>query len=352
MSITTVFDPPLPTDSREVFSNKAFTLAAALNAWSTQANATATTVNADASEAADAAASAGASAGAAAGAAGAASTAATAAVEAAGAATSAFDDFDTRYLGAKTADPVLDNNGGALQVGALYFNTVVKAMRSWDGAAWGAAYISPGNVVSKTGDTMAGALNDAPPAVVASAAATDIGGQASNNITITGTATITSFSAYPAGATRLVTFTDALVLTHHADNLILPGGANITTAAGDVAVFQSLGSGHWRCAAYQRASGAPVIAGDLPVVLVGASQSAVVGKHYVITAGGVVLTMPAPGLAKDRPIKVTNASNTTSSSVDFGAGKLRQQSPGVMVLNSLAASFAVQDSGNATYGWV
>jgi len=54
----------------------------------------------------------------------------------------AYDNFDDRYLGAKTADPTLDNDGDALVAGALYFNTVANEMRLYTGSAWVAAYVS------------------------------------------------------------------------------------------------------------------------------------------------------------------------------------------------------------------
>jgi len=54
---------------------------------------------------------------------------------------------------------------------------------------------------------------------------------------------------------RICTFTGALTLTHNATSLILPGAASITTAAGDVAVFVSEGSGNWRCVSYTKANG-------------------------------------------------------------------------------------------------
>jgi hypothetical protein len=40
--------------------------------------------------------------------------------------------------------------------------------------------------------------------------------------------------------------------------MILPGGADIATAAGDSAEFISLGSGNWMCLSYTRANGAPL----------------------------------------------------------------------------------------------
>jgi len=69
-----------------------------------------------------------------------ASTAATAAETARDQTLSAFDNFDDRYLGAKTADPTLDNDGDALVGGALYFNTVDEVMKVYTGSQWVAAY--------------------------------------------------------------------------------------------------------------------------------------------------------------------------------------------------------------------
>jgi hypothetical protein len=66
----------------------------------------------------------------------AASTSATAALAAQVAAELALDSFDDRYLGAKTTNPTLDNDGEALIVGALYWNSVVNNLRVYDGAAW------------------------------------------------------------------------------------------------------------------------------------------------------------------------------------------------------------------------
>lgn len=51
MTITVVFDPPLPSDSPSTFNTKAFSTLGDLNDWSTEANALAGTVNSDASTA-------------------------------------------------------------------------------------------------------------------------------------------------------------------------------------------------------------------------------------------------------------------------------------------------------------
>jgi len=54
----------------------------------------------------------------------------------------AFDNFDDKYLGEKTSNPTVDNDGNALQTGALYFNTTVDEMRVYTGTVWVAAYVS------------------------------------------------------------------------------------------------------------------------------------------------------------------------------------------------------------------
>ena len=66
----------------------------------------------------------------------------TAAESARDATLAAFDSFDDRYLGSKTSNPTLDNDGNALVAGALYFNSVAGEMRVYTGSAWVAAYVS------------------------------------------------------------------------------------------------------------------------------------------------------------------------------------------------------------------
>jgi len=61
---------------------------------------------------------------------------ASAAAASAAAAATSYDNFDDRYLGAKSSAPTLDNDGNALIEGALYWNTVTKAMLAWNGTAW------------------------------------------------------------------------------------------------------------------------------------------------------------------------------------------------------------------------
>ncbi len=76
-------------------------------------------------------------------------------------------------------------------------------------------------------------------------------------VDVTGTTAITAVTLNE-GHERTVRFTGILTLTNGA-SLILPGAANIATAAGDVAIFRGYASGLVRCIAYTRASGKSVI---------------------------------------------------------------------------------------------
>ncbi len=65
-----------------------------------------------------------------------ATTKATEAASSASSAASSFDSFDDRYLGAKSSDPSVDNDGDALLTGALYFNSSDNVMKNYTGSAW------------------------------------------------------------------------------------------------------------------------------------------------------------------------------------------------------------------------
>jgi hypothetical protein len=97
---------------------------------------------------------------------------------------------------------------------------------------------------------------------LSSATTTDLGLASSNNVLITGTTTINSFgtSASLANPIYFIQFGGVLTLTYNATSMILPGGANITTAAGDGALVEFINaSGYWRMIAYFSGSGATTV---------------------------------------------------------------------------------------------
>jgi hypothetical protein len=80
-----------------------------------------------------------------------ASSSASSAASSASSAAASFDSFDDRYLGAKSSNPTLDNDGNALLTGALYFNTTANEMRVYNGSAWVAAYLPAAGYATLTG---------------------------------------------------------------------------------------------------------------------------------------------------------------------------------------------------------
>ena len=90
---------------------------------------------------------------------------------------------------------------------------------------------------------------------IASASTVNLATATGNYVHITGTTTVTALGTVSAGIRMLLVFDGALTFTHNATSLILPGAANITTAAGDRCEVVSLGSGNWRCLWYQPTAG-------------------------------------------------------------------------------------------------
>ncbi len=70
-----------------------------------------------------------------------------------------------------------------------------------------------------------------------------------NAFDVTGTTTITSIASLGVDSVVLLQFDGVLQLTHHSTDLVLPSATNITTAAGDTAIFHEYASGDWRLVA-------------------------------------------------------------------------------------------------------
>lgn len=166
---------------------------------------------------------------------------------------------------------------------------------------------------------------------IASATTTTLGTQNTNFLRVTGTTTITSFGTTYNGP-RFLRFEGALTLTH-SSTLILPTGANITTAAGDLAIAipkATLGTADGWYVFYQRADGSSLYSYATP----GSIQAQ---TYTAFTTGGTssafTLT-PTPAItayAENQSFDVEfNAASTGTPTLDvsgLGAKGLKFRGP-------------------------
>ena len=61
------------------------------------------------------------------------------------AAAASYDAFDDRFLGSKSSDPTVDNDGSSLLTGAMYYSSSSSAMKVYNGSAWVAMAPSAAN---------------------------------------------------------------------------------------------------------------------------------------------------------------------------------------------------------------
>lgn len=196
---------------------------------------------------------------------------------------------------------------------------------------------------------------------VASAGALSLGDDG-NYFDITGTTTINSIGTKGVGTVVKLHFDAACQLTHHATDLILPGAANITTAAGDEFEFTEYATGDWRCTGYALASGRSVVSPS------NASDSAagvieIAVQSEIETATDTVRAVPPgrmqyhPGVAKawvyittSGGVVTTAASHNVSSVTDNAAGDFTTNfSTAFSSANYAAAGIAKRDSGQTNH---
>ncbi len=183
---------------------------------------------------------------------------------------------------------------------------------------------------------------------LASATTTDLGAQTTDNLRITGTTTITSFGTTANGVTRNLRFAAALTLTHNATSLILPGGANIITEAGDTAIAISLGSGNWVVVNYMPASGYG-LPGSAVVVPLGTAAAPSVSfsgdpNTGIMSPGANRFRIVTDGVAR---LEI-NPDGSQFSVIPFGSDLLPDYKCRAWVNFNGTGTVAIRASGNVT----
>ena len=158
----------------------------------------------------------------------AAETAQAAAETAQTAAEAALDNFDDRYLGAKSSDPSNDNDGNALIDGALYFNTTDNVTKVYDlgGTAW--RLLTPTDANQTNINTVAGIQ----------ANVTTVAGISANVTTVAGIqANVTTVATDPVKANIAAVVADATDIGAVAGKATEIGRLGTSDAVADLAIL-------------------------------------------------------------------------------------------------------------------
>lgn len=170
-------------------------------------------------------------------------------------------------------------------------STTPHLLKIYDGTNWlvkGAMDTSGHNWLPPIGGGVAN---------IASGSTADLGSVSQTYLTVTGTTTITSFgSSAGVGVAKFLKFAGAVTVTHNATSLIIPGGANFTSAAGDQAVAVHLGSGNWTIASYTKATGEPLVNPAVPVGSVIPFAGFTAPANYAFPAGQCYVRNDYPAL--------------------------------------------------------
>ena len=151
---------------------------------------------------------------------------------------------------------------GTLNAGSITpgFGAIDIGTDAFTGAGTGltgtAAGLTAGGNAGFGANTFTAAQEWATGASIASAATVNLDTATGNRVHITGTTAITAVTL--TRGPRTVIFDNILVLTHNATTNNLPSAANITTAVGDRAVYESDGTTVY-CVSYIRANGQAVV---------------------------------------------------------------------------------------------
>jgi hypothetical protein len=166
---------------------------------------------------------------------------------------------------------------------------------------------------------------------VASAATVNLDNDGKEYQKVSGTTSITAITLAQSKQCT-VQFTGALTLTNGA-SLILPGAANITTAAGDVAIFRGEAAGVVRCVSFMRAASPTQEQPMATVASAGTVNLETAGAQYVQITGTTTITAITLNNGAVRFVEFSGALTLTN-----GASLLL---PGGGNINTVAGATAV-----------
>jgi hypothetical protein len=287
------------------------------------ASSSASAASSSASSASSSASAASSSASAASSSASAASSSASAAAASEAAAAAYTDNFDDTYLGAKASDPTLDNDGDALQDGALYFDTTNNVMKVYDLGTTTWYQLTP-TVSNQTNiNTVAGISGDVTTVAGISSNVTTVSGVSANVTTVAGISsdvtTLAGISSEIATVSAMDPADLAAVGTIASDVTTVAGVAtDVTTAATnivDISNFADVYYGPSATAPTTRADSSALQIGDLYF-------DTATSTMKVYGSGGWVAAGSSVNGTADRFIYSVSSSTTTITGADANGNTL------------------------------
>lgn len=160
-----------------------------------------------------------------------------------------------------------------------------------------------------------------------------------------------ALAAKAAAEAAAASASSAANVTKWVSGTVYPEGTNVWSPINGVTYRRRTTGGGAIDPSIDLANWALPNAANLPVQRISANTVAQWGIHYVFEAA-CTLTLPVAGANKDAVIRISNASGLSSGCLmDFGAGKLRGASPGLMNISDRYFSETLQDTGSPTIGY-
>tara|TARA_R100000234_G_scaffold117594_1_gene96340 strand:- start:1358 stop:2770 length:1413 start_codon:yes stop_codon:yes gene_type:complete len=153
-----------------------------------------------------------------------ASNSASAAATSATNAASSYDSFDDRYLGSKSSDPTVDNDGNALLTGALYWHSSDNQIKAYTGSAWVA--IKP---TSSEQTAINGAATNATNAANSASTASTQASNAASSATAAANSATAAAAAQSAAETAADNFDDQYLGSKSSDPSVDNDGDSLVT---------------------------------------------------------------------------------------------------------------------------
>ena len=243
-------------------------------------------------------------------------TKASEAAASAASAAASFDSFDDRFLGAKSSDPTVDNDGATLLDGALYFDTTNNVMKVRDqgNTTWlrttptssDQTAINTVNANASNINTVAGVAANVTTVAGVASNVTTVAGISSNVTAVAGDATdIGTVAADIGGSNNIGTVSSNISNV----NTVAANNANISTVAGIGANVTSVAN----------------IASDVTSVAGVATQVSAVGAQfcgYTFNTGTNTAVSPGSGKLSFNNATLANVTQISISDVDIDGNNL------------------------------